>query len=319
MTTDQLLAVLPTLGFEPTGQPVVLTGGLLNEVWRVRTERGSIVAKQAPGKAVGALLSPNRVLLEARALALFEPGGPLADLTSDAVRPPYPLAVDQSEHLLLMEDMGDAPSLDGWLIRAEAKQAEGVGARIASFLRDLHARTTGSAALASDFDNADVQRVRSQVQYRCVRDWLHDFGHPNADALGASALALGEAFEQPGRCLTMGDLWPRSVLVLPSDDLRIIDWEFVHFGRPAQDVGHLRAHLWMLAHTLGSSAASAFRDAFDTVYPLGGEEGELARRHAGCEVLIRTIGPFRADYLYDGATDTQIAQAVDKACVWLSK
>ncbi len=306
------------LGFEPTGEPVALAGGLLNHVWRVPTASGSVVAKHAPSDVAGAILSPERVLLEARALALFEPDGVLGDLGSDALRPPRPLRADPARYLLVMEDVGELPSLDNWLLSADPDAAAKVGRRLATFLRRLHERTQGDATLAESFDNADVQRVRSQVQYGAVETWLRDFGHPDAAALGEVARTLGNTFEQPGRCLTMGDLWPRSVLVLPNTDLRIIDWEFAHVGRPAQDVGHLRAHLWMLRHTLGTPAARACHEAFGAAYPLGGEEDVLARRHAGCEVLIRTIGPFCEGYLYDnGASAAQIEQAVDRACSWL--
>ena len=318
MTADYLLAVLPSLGFDPVGQAEPLAGGLLNHVWRVPTRQGSIIAKHAPGQAVGAALSPRRVLLEARALGLFEPTEPLADLAPETLRPPRPLAADSSNHLIVLEDVGDAPSLDAWLATADTEAAARAGRRIGTFLRDLHEHTNGDAALASDFDNADVQRVRSSVQYNAVGDWLRDFGRPDAEALGKSARALGRTFERPGACLTMGDMWPRSVLVLPGADLRIVDWEFAHYGRPAQDVGHLRAHAWMLAHTLGTPASLAFRKAFESACSPDGEEAELARRHAGCEVLIRTIGPFRDGYLYDGATSLQLERAVAQACAWLN-
>ncbi len=317
MTTGELVEAMRGLGFDPTGEPVALTGGLLNHVWRVSTADGSVVAKHASGEVAGAVLSPDRVLLESRALALFEPGGPLAELAMDALRPPHPLATDSLRRLLVMENVDNALALDVWLKDADPDQSADVGRRIAGFLGQLHERTRGEGDLAKSFDNADVQRVRSRVQYGAVETWLSDFGYPDAAALGASARALGETFEQPGRCLTMGDLWPRSVLVLPNTDLRLIDWEFAHFGRPAQDVGHLRAHLWMLVHTLATPAAQGCRDAFLAGYPLGGEEESLARRHAACEVLIRTIGPFRGGYLYHGAPDNRIGEAVGQACGWL--
>ena len=318
MTTGDLIEVLPALGFEPTSEPVALVGGLLNHVWRVPTAGGAVVAKHAPGDAAGAVLSPERALFEGRALALFEPGGPLHNLACAALRPPHPLAVDPSHHLLVMEDVGERPPLDVWLETALADDAAQVGERLALFLRRLHERTSGDPTLAQSFDNADVQRVRSQVQYDAVETWLRGFGHPDAPVLGGLTRSLALTFEQPGNCLTMGDLWPRSVLVQSSENLRIIDWEFAHFGRAAQDVGHLRAHLWMLGHVLDTPAAHSCRDAFTAGYPLAGEEADLARRHAGCEVLIRTVGPFREGYLYEGASDERVAEAVGQACVWLA-
>jgi hypothetical protein len=314
MTDAELADALARLGYAPSAAPERLTGGHLNDVWRVPTARGPIVAKHAPGAAAGLLLSPERIVLEARALKLFD--GSLSDLASDALRPPRPLALDPERHLLAMEDCGPAPALDAWLETATPDEARAVGERLAGWLRALHRRTAGDADLALRFDNADVQRVRRQGQYEPVRGWLRRAGHPQADALGESARALGRTFETPGRCLTMGDLWPRSVLVLAPDRLRLIDWELAHYGRAAQDVGHLRAHLWMLAHMLQTDAARACRDAFAGAYPLG-EEERLARQHAGCEVLIRTLGPFRTGYVYERASDAQLGEAVRVACARL--
>lgn len=315
MTPAELTRALADLGYAPERPPERLAGGFLNDVWRVRTARGPVVAKHAPGAAAGLLLSPERIVLEARALALFD-AGPLRSLASDALRPPRPLGLDARRHLLVMEDCGDAPPLDAWLAAAAQRDAAAVGERLAGWLAALHAQTAGDDTLARAFANADVQRVRRQVQYDAVRGWLRRAGRVDADALAGAARDLGAAFERPGRCLTMGDLWPRSVLVAPGR-LRVIDWELAHYGRPAQDVGHLRAHLWMLAHTLASDAARACQGAFERAYPLAGAEADLARRHAGCEVLIRTLGPFRTGYVYESASDARVAEAVEQACAWL--
>ena len=110
----------------------------------------------------------------------------------------------------------------------------------------------------------------------------------------------------------MGDLWPASIL--PADDgCFLIDWEFVHYGRPLQDVAHLAAHLWMqahraptpaIAHAFGQGLAaflesyaagiSAIPDLFDAA------ELQDGGVHAGCELLARALGPFAAGFLHDG-------------------
>lgn len=99
------------------------------------------------------------------------------------------------------------------------------------------------------------------------------------ESLASRMEAFGERLRTPGECLIMGDLWPRSVLVAqtcpadgnvggegpPADGempdtvgnkspcsaspvLKIIDWEMCHWGRPAQDIAHFAAHVWMWWH-----------------------------------------------------------------------
>jgi hypothetical protein len=110
----------------------------------------------------------------------------------------------------------------------------------------------------------------------------------------------------------MGDLWPPSVLVRDGD-LRVIDWELAHYGRPLQDVAHFRAHCWMQAHrapspdraeaveTLEEAFLAAYRDALgpaaDDLLPGIERAGPI---HAGAEILVRTVGRFQPGFLYDG-------------------
>jgi hypothetical protein len=118
----------------------------------------------------------------------------------------------------------------------------------------------------------------------------------------------------------MGDLWPPSVLV-QGTDLRLIDWELAHYGRPLQDVAHWRAHLWMQKHRAPSAAVAdavdSLWDAFLTAYrdALGNAEAALwtaqekrdATVHFGAEILVRAVGPFQGGYVYDGLSPNQPA------------
>ncbi|PSQ98503.1 MAG: phosphotransferase [Bacteroidetes bacterium QS_9_68_14] len=319
---DRATARLPD--FAPTGETMRLPGGLLNEVWRVngraQSTPSSLVAKHAPPHIASqpeVPLDPERVAFEARALRAFAPGGALADLATEATRPPRPLDYDAATHTLLMEDLGTPPALGAWLRGGPpAQDAQAVGKRLGRFVGRLHARTRGDDALREAFDNRAMQETRHAVQYRAVGELCEAGGAPDAEALGARAEAMGKRFIEPGDCLVMGDLWPPSVLLRePSGSaLRLIDWELCHYGRPAQDVAHLAAHLWMHAHrapsreacTAAEAAQRAFLDAYRDA--LGEAAATLLTPqaladcavHFGAEILVRAVGPFQAGYLYDG-------------------
>jgi len=220
--------------------------------------------------------------------------------------------------VLIMEDIGAVPSLDRWL---RALDAEALGARAAAhgrklgrFLGRLHTATRDDERYAEVFDNRPMQETRLAVQYQGVSDMLRAGHVDDAEMLGARAESLGQDLLDPGRCLTMGDLWPPSVLVTGDDNLRLIDWELAHYGRPLQDVAHWCAHLWMQVHRAPSSAVAegvrdlrtsfleAYADALgDAMAPLWNDtEQREAAIHFGAEILVRAVGPFQAGYVYAG-------------------
>jgi 5-methylthioribose kinase len=320
-----------------TGRPQRLPEGNLNVVWRVPTDRGPVVVKHAPPYIAAdptVPLDPSRLVIEARALEALAPGGRLQAGASEAVRPPCPIDADLENYVLIMEDAGAVPTLGRWLREAPAgavqARAPAVGRRLGRFVGTLHRRSRGDEALTRRFDNRAMQETRLQVQYRAVGEMLARGGVDDAAALGRRAEALGERLLKTGRCLTMGDLWPPSVLVREGD-LRVIDWELAHYGRPLQDVAHFRAHCWMQAHRAPSPARaeavealedaflSAYRDALspaaDDLLPGIERAGPI---HAGAEILVRAVGRFQPGFLYDGlapdhpAVQEAVAHAADQ-------
>jgi aminoglycoside phosphotransferase (APT) family kinase protein len=216
-----------------------------------------------------------------------------------------------------MEDVGQCPDMEAWLLLPSSSlaQAGSIGASLGHFIGALHRTSAHRPPLAIEFDNRQIQRMRLDFQYSAIRSYAERAGLPDADDLGRRAVALGERLQQPGIVVVMGDLWPRSVIV-GDEGLRIIDWEFAHFGRPAQDIGHLAAHLWMhshrtadahaatLARTVLRSFLEAYRGALGSMFhSLFGAEGVCESAvHFGSEILTRTTGVFQDGYLYSGFT-----------------
>jgi hypothetical protein len=191
----------------------------------------------------------------------------------------------------------------------------------------LHHETVGHPELAAHLHNLPMQETRHAVQYAPAVKFLVKADVPDAKALGARAEALGERLQQSGRCWVMGDLWPASILVAPAG-LRLIDWELTHFGQPAQDVGHLAAHLWMQAHRADGAAeqfracGQAFVDGYRASVPTALLTDAVLRDgglHFGCEILARTTGAFQDGYLYAGLTPDHsvLQEAVHEAAAAL--
>ncbi|MCS4041454.1 phosphotransferase family protein [Salinibacter ruber] len=324
--------------FSPTGEPRRVPGGNLNVVWRVPGAERSLIVKYAPPYIAAdpdTPLDPSRLLIEARCLRALGQGERLNDLTGAAVRPPKAIDLNPDVPMVVMEDIGPVPSFGRWLREADAKalekRAAAQGRRLGAFLGRLHAATCDDDRCADAFNNRPMQETRHAVQYQGVADMLRKAGVGDADVLGRRAETLGRSLLGPGRCLTMGDLWPPSVLIASSTRLRIIDWELAHYGRPLQDVAHWCAHLWMQRQRAPSEAVAravaAHRDAFLEAYgeALGDTKDSLwdqaerrdAAIHVGAELLVRAVGPFQAGYVYAGldvehsAVRTAVATAAE--------
>lgn len=322
-------------GFEPTGPPRRLSGGNLNVVWRVPGADSSLIVKYAPPYIAAdpdTPLDPSRLVIEARCLDALASGGRLASVSRPTVRAPRLVDLNEDIPVLLMEDVGDVPSLGDWLRThppgSVQEAAPALGRRLGAFIGRLHATTYGDEASAEDFDNRPMQETRLAVQYRGVADMLRAAGVDDTEALERRAESLGKDLLGTGRCLTMGDLWPPSVLVV-GDRLRLIDWELAHYGRPLQDVAHWCAHLWMQEHRAPSAVVAEsiedLRSSFIEAYCEAlGEAKEIlwtdretrdAAVHFGAEILVRAGGPFQEGYLYGGlgADDPAVREAVATA------
>jgi 5-methylthioribose kinase len=315
VTPEQLAphvaAALPRLQLR---QPWQRLGGSVNCVWRAAGEPHGAIVKYAPPHVAAApelALGAQRSGLEAAALRLVGGGGALADCLGSRLRAPRVLAALAEPALLVLEDFGPCPDLAAALCAQPARAAE-LG-ELGAALGRLHARSARNPELARGLDNADVQRARRRIQYAAIGPLLAAAALADAGALGARAAALGDALLEPGRCLVMGDLWPAALLALPQGrGWAWIDWEFAHWGRPLQDAAHLAAHLWMRAELAAAPrTAAALREGLRAFLEAYAEqvhgaalwdERELAQAHvhAGCEILVRSHGPFRAGEPYAG-------------------
>lgn len=320
MTDDEVLPYLREQlpDFTPVGEPTRLPEGNLNVVWRVPGADRSIIVKYAPPHIAAdpdTPLDPSRLDIEARCLNTLGNGGRLAALSSSDMRTPHLLDANQDPHVLIMEDLGALPTLGRWLQERPPDEIQAaaptLGHRLGTYIGRLHAATHNVSEYVEAFDNRPMQETRLAVQYRGVTEMLKTGGVDDAAALAKQAETLGLQLLEPGCCLTMGDLWPPSVLV-QGEQLRLIDWELAHYGHPLQDVAHWRAHLWMQKHrapsaavadavkTLWDSFLAAYRDALGTAESALWTDWEkrAAAVHFGAEILVRAVGPFQQGYVY---------------------
>jgi 5-methylthioribose kinase len=334
---DQLIAFakknLPDMDETPPLEE--LDGGNLNFVWRLHRAGGkTAIIKFAPPYVAtrpDIFIDESRIVFEGRILEAFHSRSELKSLSELPVRPPRFIGFDERRHLLLMEDVGILPDLHR-AFQSSNFDAEFFAGQLATFIAHLHGQTYGSSWFARNMANLPVQQTRLLVQYKGCCRFCRKAGLRRAEEIGKRCRHLGEKFNSVGKCLIMGDLWPASIL-LDHEQLRVIDWELTHFGRPSQDIAHLSAHLWMMAHrseelflkkkirqfqqTFLMRYANTFeKNGFDL---FTAEDKRDFQIHFGAEILARTVGEFQNNYLYHGLTPDHpvIQEAVEEAKQWI--
>jgi len=315
LSKKQILSVISRElpDFSPTGELRPLSGGNLNQVWRLEGKPENLIVKHAPPYITSdpeVSLSPERIHFEAKALKLFEKNGALQFIGSDHIRPPHIYQFDKAEHLLIMEDVGEAPYITKWLVNKASKSDAYLAAVLGDFIGQLHSYTFQNKLFKNHFNNSDIQQTRVEMQYKPAAEYAKRAGITDVEVIRTKTETLGKKLLSQGCCLIMGDLWPPSVLV-KDGKIRLVDWEFAHYGRPLQDVAHFSAHFWMQAHISPKNKKrflncwkqfwGGYRQALGEKFTTVFDEEELnnAATHIGAEILIRAAGPFKKGYVYE--------------------
>ncbi|KAK2793242.1 hypothetical protein FQN52_001890 [Onygenales sp. PD_12] len=264
------------------------------------SEHESLILKYAPPYValVGEQAPFDRVRqqVEANALELFSPRGPLALLPSrSSVLVPRLVHYDHESHVLCIEDLGKLPPLSEYLSPSSAAKFwktlpnetlwRSIGQRLGHFFADLHSKSTLKAIMTSagshdllDFRNpsmvdmvrdAGVSTTRKYLAKHGIRDFV------NLSQIVEEDYERGISDEE--RCFIVGDLWPGGILVGDLEastsvpKLGVIDWEFSGPGRGINgDISQLfsHLHLYLLASEIqqpGNPVLSATQTLIESI------------------------------------------------------
>lgn len=179
--------------------------------------------------------------------------------------------------------------------------------RAGSLLGDIHAKTAGQPqVLAEPHDTTVFFELRVDPFYRRIAA-VHPAIKPAVDR-------MIEEMNDHAECLVHADFSPKNLLVHP-DGLTLVDYETVHFGDPAFDLGFFFSHLWLKAVALPAvrpPLVAGIHAAWDAYRTQLGQTGttaaipfnELSRRavlHLAACLLSRVDGKSPVDYLNEKA------------------
>ena len=277
-----------------------LAGGVSNVVLLITPQRGDqFVLKQSRSQLrtqVDWFSQLERVFREAeaqRALAAALPPGVVPEvLFEDRENFCYGMTAIRRDHAV-------------WKRQLLARQVDPfVFLRAGELLADIHAGTFERPELLADPDDTTVFfELRVDPFYR----WIARV-HPEIEP---AVQTMIDTMSQHKSCLVHADFSPKNLLV-HADGLSLVDYETVHYGDPAFDLGFFFSHLWLKAvavPTVRSEIIAGITAAWQTYQRevrvksagLAAELAELSIRAvphlAGC-LLARVDGKSPVDYLH---------------------
>ncbi len=281
---------------DPHTQPTMhtLAGGVSNRTVCVELGDGRAwVLKQALAKlrvAVDWFSDPARIEREAAGLRAF------GELAAGSV--PAMIFEDRTHHLLAMEAVPQPHANYKEVLLAGGVDADQVMS-FAALLGQIHRegwRQRERYAVAFD-DRSYFQTLRVEPYY-----------HYAAAQAPAARAFIDQLIEQTHRrrlTIVHGDYSPKNVLI-HQGRLILLDFEVIHFGDPAFDVGFAMTHYLSKAHHLPAhraallTAAQRFAEVYDAALgdvPWRSEHEPMCTAHTlGC-MLARVRGRSPLEYL----------------------
>ena len=264
--------------------------GNMNLTLRARTERHSVIVKQARPwvEKYPTIEAPwDRVLVERDFYSR------VSEVPQVAEHMPRLVGCLEHARILVLEDLGCAQDLSS-LYRGDRLTSD-EAARLGQFLLALHSVTRGDSR--SGLENREMRSLNAEHIF--VVPFVEDNGvdlEALESGLSAAARALREdtkvrqeveglrrRYLEDGPALVHGDYFPGSWM-RATDGVRIIDPEFGHFGLPELDVGVALGHLCLARQ--GRVVVEQFLEAAN----VDALDAGLTSRLAGVEIIRRILG-----------------------------
>lgn len=264
--------------------------GNMNYTLRVQTATHSLILKQARPwveKYPTIAAPPERALVEGRFYKVVQTQPDVAALL------PKLIGVDETSHLLALEDLGAARDCTS-LYRGETLTQEQLSALV-HWLVKLHDRFVHSSAKPTLANRAMRElnhlhifdfplRPDNGLELDAITPGLADEARAlQADERYVQVVhELGARYLQDGVCLLHGDFFPGSWLQTAAG-VRVIDPEFCFYGPPEFDVGVLLAHLHLAQQPaeLIAQVPQQYTASLDEA---------LVWKFAGVEIMRRLLG-----------------------------
>lgn len=193
------------------------------------------------------------------------------EFSDDRIRVPKVRYHDNDQHVLVMEDVGDLPSVKAWFRHGnDLAKTQHIGRALGDFLANLHNKSAGNQELLNRFGgNETAKKLSGQLYFHQLPARAKEFGYTYDFLWQAAESAECEIYGSRD-VLTVGDFWTGNVLVSDkaSEELKlfVLDFELSKPGTAEFDIGQMAAEMLCLAmmrhSALGFSLLSTFLKAY---------------------------------------------------------
>lgn len=160
---------------------------------------------------------------------------------------PLLLYHDPTQHILILEDLENLPTLDKWLAQTPESSMDtitSVATDLGTFLADFHTSTVpdNRESLSEIFSNEDMREVVFAAAVEPILDILNRYKVEDAQTVYDIVVNDFQEGRKDSKrlVLNLGDLWTGSILVeKDGSEVGVIDWEFANLGPASQDIGQL--------------------------------------------------------------------------------
>lgn len=166
----------------------------------------------------------------------------------EGVRPPNVLFFDKTNWVLILEDVGNVPSLKSWLKPGvDVDLAASKGEALGNYLANIHNNTAGNESILSNFTgNETAKSLSSTLYFKCLPQVAQSYGYSGEHIRQAASRGEKDVLEA-NEVLTLGDFWTGNVLVGEDGTLFVVDLELAKPGTAEFDVGQMAAELYCIA------------------------------------------------------------------------
>lgn len=267
-----------------------LDGGVSNNVWKITTERGSWVMKQAlPKLMVEADWFADVARIEREQSAMLI----LAPMLTEGVIPKV-VFQDQANHIYMMKAASDK-SRSWKSLLMEGSFDSSVAFQAGRMLQHMHVK---SGALSPE----QIEVLQDLTFFKQLRiDPFHLHVAERYPELRHRIQLIVEELTTPSlrSSLVHGDYSPKNILVAPGEPIVVLDFEVSHWGNPVFDVAFCLSHLLLKGWGLDRRQdAWKMIDSFLEGYDLN-NTGLAA--HTGILLLSRLDGKSPVDYVRNEA------------------
>jgi len=272
-----------------------LSGGVSNIVLWIDVPGRPFVLKQSRGQLRTVdpwFCDVDRIFREAQAMCALRPV--LGDVVPE-------ILFEDSQNYLFAMSAAPADSVV-WKRQLLAGEADGeICRRWSMMLATMHQRGSRNPDWQSQFGDQQVfHDLRLEPYYYRIRGRAPEVAS-HIDDLIAETTSIRAS-------LVHGDFSPKNMLV-GDDSLTLVDYETVHYGDPAFDIGFFLAHLHLKTifhagrHEPFAGLLSTFWETYLNEITFEPEQSLVPRalRHLAANMLVRIDGTSPVDYLDDEA------------------